>query len=199
MVLAIECVVITILLLRTATTDPWRKKVWCWIFTLLAISSFLGALAHGLTLPDYINAALWKPLYLSNGILVALFFIGAVADLRFRTLAQRLTSWSIGVGAVFFGITEFISGTFTVFLAYEAIALVSTLPIYAFLSTTSRLRGAGVITLGILLSLMAAGLQASTISLHLLLPFDHNGAFHLAQILSTVALGLGAYLAIKAD
>ena len=199
LVLAIECVLVIVWLLRTVTAGRWRRGLWCWVFGLLAIQSFLGALAHGFEMPDSVRAALWKPLYLSGGILVALFIVGAVADLWSRALAQRLVPWSIGVGIAFFGITELLSGAFIVFLVYEAAALASALFIYTFLAATDRLKVAAVVALGILLSLAAAGLQASNVSFTVFFPFDHNGVFHLVKILSTAMLGLGARLGIDSD
>ena len=64
--------------------------------------------------------------------------------------------------------------------------------IYLYLGLTSRLRGAGIIAMAILLNLLAAAVQASNVSFHLLFPFDHNGVFHLIQMVAigTLAIGL---------
>jgi hypothetical protein len=196
-VLAIECAVVIAFLLSTGAADRWRTRLWCSVFGLLAIASFLGVLVHGLDMPDSIRAALWKPLYLSLGILVALFVVGAIADWRGRAMAQRLVPWSIGVGAAFFALTQFVSGAFIVFVIYEAIALLSALAIYTFLAATHCLKGAAVVALAILLNLAAAGVQASPVSVHVLFPFDHNGIFHLVQMLSTAMLGLGLRLGME--
>lgn len=195
--LAIECIVIIALLRRTAPANRWRTNLWCWVFGLLAISSFLGALAHGLEMPESIRTALWTPLYLSLGILVVFFIVGAVADWRERITAMRLVPWAIGVNAAFFGLTALLDGAFIVFIAYAATVLLSALAIYTFLAVTHRLKGAAVIALAIVLNLAAVAVQVSDISLHLLVPFDHNGVFHLVQILSTAILGWGLHLGMK--
>lgn len=195
--LAIECIVIIALLRRTAPANRWRTNLWCWVFGLLAISSFLGALAHGLEMPEFIRTALWTPLYLSLGILVVFFIVGAVADWRERITAMRLVPWAIGVNAAFFGLTALLDGAFIVFIAYAATVLLSALAIYTFLAVTHRLKGAAVIALAIVLNLTAVAVQVSDISLHLLVPFDHNGVFHLVQILSTAILGWGLHLGMK--
>ncbi|PKN46513.1 MAG: hypothetical protein CVU58_07565, partial [Deltaproteobacteria bacterium HGW-Deltaproteobacteria-16] len=80
---------------------------------------------------------------------------------------------------------------------YAATILLSALAIYTFLAVTHRLKGAAVIALAILLNLAAAAVQASNLSLHLVFPFDHNGLFHLVQIVSTAILGLGVHLGMK--
>jgi len=195
--LAIECIVIIALLLRTAPADRWRTNLWCWVFGLLATASFLGALLHALELPKSIRIALWTPLYLSLGILVLLFIVGAVADWRGKVVAKRLVPWGIGVSAAFLGLTALLGGKFIVFIVYAATILLSALAIYTFLAATHRLQGAVVVALAILLNLAAAAVQASNLSLHLLFPFDHNGLFHLVQILSTAILGWGLHLGMK--
>jgi hypothetical protein len=195
--LAIECTVIIALLLRTAPADRWRTNLWCWVFGLLAIASFLGALVHGLEMPKSIRTALWTPLYLSLGILVVLFIVGAVADWRGRVAAMRLVPWGLGMSAAFLGLTALLGGPFIVFIAYAATILLSALAIYTFLAATHRLKGAAVVALAILLNLAAAAVQASNISLHLLVPFDHNGVFHLVQIVSTAMLGWGLHLGME--
>jgi len=196
--LAIECTVIIALLLRTAPpADRWRTNLWCWVFGLLAISSFLGALVHGLEMPKSIRTALWTPLYLSLGILVVLFIVGAIADWRGRVAAMRLVPWGLGVSVAFFGLTALLGGKFIVFIVYAATIMLSALAIYTVLAATHRLKGAAVVALAILLNLAAAAVQASNLSLHLLVPFDHNGLFHLVQILSTAILGWGLHLGME--
>lgn len=192
--LAIECTLIIAILLRTTPPDRWRTNLWCWVFGLLAISSFLGALVHGVEMPESMRTALWAPLYLSLGILVVLFSVGAVADWRGRVAALRLVPWGLGVSAAFFGLTALLGGKFLVFIVYAAAVLLSALAIYTFLAASHRLKGAAVVALAILLNLAAAAVQASNISFHLVFPFDHNGLFHLVQIVSTAVLGLGLHL-----
>jgi len=195
--LAIECTVIIALLRRTAPADRWRTNLWCWVFGLLAIASFLGALTHGLEMPKSIRIALWTPLYMSLGILVLLFIVGAVADWRGKAAAKRLVPWGIGMSVAFLGLTALLGGKFIVFIVYAATIMLSALAIYTFLAATHRLKGTAVVALAILLNLAAAAVQASNLSLHLLFPFDHNGLFHLVQILSTAILGWGLHLGME--
>lgn len=197
--LAIECLVIMVCLRRAAPAGHWRAALWRWAFGLLAFSAFLGAVVHGLVLPDSTRAALWMPLYLSLGILIALFMVGAVYDWRGPAAAKRLVPWSIGVGVVFFGLTQFLGGPFFVFVVYEAAAMVSALAIYLFLAAARRLKGAGVVAAGILLNLAAAGLQASDVSVRILFQFDHNGVFHLVQMIATATLGLGLGMGMQRE
>ncbi len=195
--LAFEAVMMAVYLWRTASGDRWRTGLWCWVFGLIAFSSFLGAIVHGFELPNSMRAALWMPLILTLEILAALFLVGAVYDWRGRAVAGRLIPWSIGVGVAIFALTAFLLGGFIVFAVYAAAATLIALTIYSFLAATRRLKGAGVVSLAILCNLAAAGVQASDVSLRIVFPFDHNGICHLIQMVATGALGLGLRLGMQ--
>jgi len=77
------------------------------------------------------------------------------------------------------------------FVVYEAVALASALGVYLWLASVRRLPGAGAIATGIALTLMAAAVQVSDVSLHVVVPFDHNGLFHLVQIVALLVLASG--------
>jgi hypothetical protein len=190
-VLAMECAVMLAYLWRTPTGDRWRIHLWCCALGLLAFASLLGSVTHGFEMPQSLRAALWKPLYLSLGLLVALFLVGAVYDWHGRVVARRLIPWSIGLGGLFFGLTELLDGGFIIFLVYEGAVMASALAIYSFLAATHRLRGAGVVATAISLNLAAAGVQASSVSFKIPVPLDHNGVFHLVQMIALATLGLG--------
>ncbi len=196
-VLALECVLIGIWLWRTRHSDRWRATLWCWVFGFLALSSLLGAVAHGLDLGKTTRDALWKPLFLGLGILVALFAVGAVYDWLGRGVARRLVPWAVAAGAAFFAATQLGSGAFKFFDVYSAAALICSLMIYVMLAAKRRLRGAGVVAAAIMLDLAAAGVRASSASITVILPFDHNGLFHLVQMVGAAMLGRGVWLGLR--
>jgi hypothetical protein len=169
-----------------------RVQIWTWVFGLLAAASVLGALAHGLDLTDTIRSWLWRPLYLSLGLIVAMFVVAAVYDFRGEPAARRTLLPMLLLAIGFFAITQVGSVTFRLFIAYEATAMLVALGIYLQLARTSRLEGAGIIATGILLNLVAAAIQASgTVTVTVVVPFDHNGVFHLVQIVALVVLTRG--------
>lgn len=196
LILALECMLLAIWLRHSQSQDSWRQGLWCWVFGLMAVCSGLGALAHGWDLAEATRNLLWKPLYLGSGIFVALFLVGVVADLGQRALAPRLVPWSMALGTAFYAATALFNGVFVVFVVYEAVVLAGALVAYTFLALRHGAKGAPWLALGVLFSLFGAGLQASQVSLHLLLPFDHNGVFHLMQLVGNALLGLGARQAI---
>jgi hypothetical protein len=63
---------------------------------------------------------------------------------------------------------------------------------YSSLTLKSKLNGAKFILVGILLSILAGAVQAGeSIEFHLIWAFDHNGTFHLIQMVALVFLLIG--------
>jgi len=93
---------------------------------------------------------------------------------------------------LFFLLTQLIRGSFLVFVIYEAVAMLLALSIYAYLAVRHRRDGAALMAVAIVLNIVAAAIQASgSVSLTVIWPFDHNGVFHLVQMVAVVVLVLG--------
>ena len=89
-IIAVEAVVCGMVLWRYRTADAFKVGVWTWVFALLTVASVLGAVAHALVISEGLRLLLWRPLYLSLGLVVALFAVGAVYDWKGRRIAGRL-------------------------------------------------------------------------------------------------------------
>ena len=196
-VLAVECLLAVTYLLRQPTVDRWRRHLWCGVFCILGIACVLGAVAHGFAWPETTLAALWKPLYLCLGLVVALFLPGAICDWRGVATAIRFLPWSLVLGFAFFGLTQVMDNGFLLFIGYEAVFMIAALVIYSFLAAKKRLKGAAILAIAILLNLVAAGVQASNLSLTIGVPFDHNGLFHLVQMIAVVTLVIGVRAGLR--
>jgi hypothetical protein len=190
-ILALLCFGIAWQLARMRVTLHWKRGLWRWVFGLLGLASALGAVAHGLDLSGELRRIVWWPLYLSLGLTVALFVLGGIYDWQGETTARALLPWGVGVGAGFAALTQALGGAFLVFVVYEAVAMAAALTIYVVLSTSGRRPGAGLMAAGIALSIAAAAVQASALRVHLFVPLDHNGLFHLVQMIAAVALAHG--------
>lgn len=191
-VLAILCVVALGMIRHRRTVDPWKVSLWSWLLGLLALASVLGATAHGLELSDRFRDFLWQPLYLCLGLVVALFVVAAIRDRLGEPAARRTLPWMIVLGFGFFAITRIGSGTFLVFIAYEAVAMLAALVLYLDAAIRPRVPGAALMAVGVTLNLLAAAVQQSSVSLDLAgLPLDHNGVFHLVQMVAVVVLTAG--------
>jgi hypothetical protein len=172
--------------------DPWKAGLWASAFALLGLASALGAIAHGLQMSQRMRDALWQPLNLALGLTVALFAVAVVRDAWSAATARRVLPVAIALGVVFFGLTRLVPGTFLVFVLYEALALVFALVTYALLAVRTGLPGAGWMAAGIAISLIAAAIQASgTLSIRAIWRLDHNGVFHVVQIVGCLALLMG--------
>lgn len=191
-VIAVVSLLCLAVLRRHRRRHPQRVLIWTWVFALLALASLLGAVAHGLDLPAMALAWLWRPLYLLLGVIVALFVVGAIFDYAGVRAARRTLPPMLALALAFFALTQTFSGTFRLFIAYEGLAMLAALLIYGLLALRRRLDGAGIVAAGILLNLLAAAIQATgTVSLQVIVPFDHNGVFHLVQIVALAVLTAG--------
>ena len=191
-------VVCLVVLVRLGDMPPgWQRSVWMAMLALMAAASFLGAAAHGLVLTETIRTALWQPLYLSLGLAIALFVVAAVGDWKDVASARALLPWMLAVGVAFYAITLLLRGAFIIFIAYEAAAMLAALAIYGTLWARG-IPGADLIALGIGVSILAAVVQATPARLTLLVPFDHNGLFHLVQIAGILILSWGVRIRLLA-
>lgn len=177
---------------RGCSKHRQRVAIWSWVFGLLVFSSLLGALAHGLDLSSTAQSWLWRPLYLSLGLVVAMFVVGAVLDMKGENVARAWLAPMLVLAVAFFTVTQFGSGSFKSFIVYEALAMLGALGVYLLLARERRLAGAGTVAAGIMLNIVAAIIQANgTVSMTIIVPFDHNGVFHLVQIVALIVLTRG--------
>jgi hypothetical protein len=189
-----------VLLWRLRPLEPWKVAIWSSALASLIVASALGAVAHGLQTSRGVHQVLWLGIFLSLGLLVAFFVAGAVHDLRGGRAARRAMSIMIVLGILFFAITQLIDGAFIVFIVYEALALSFALLGYLYLARGGQLPGAGVIAAGILVTLLAALIQATRLipTITVVWTFDHNGLFHLVQMLGVVLIVSGLRMGLIA-
>src|SRR4051794_26262466 len=141
---------------------------------------------------DSTRELLWQPLYLSLGVVMALFVVGAVRDWRGDRAARRALPPMLALAGVFYGITRLTGGDFLAFVVYEAGALLFSLCVYLWLASGPRRRGAAAMAAALAVSLGAGALQASGVGAGR--PgrkFDHNGLSPLVQLLGLALRGAG--------
>src|SRR4051812_41652512 len=178
------------------------RSVWMAALGSLTVASVLGAVAHGVRLPSASRELLWQPLYLSLGITMALFVVGAVRDWRGDRAGRRILRPMLGIAVVFYLVTWLTGGNFLAFVVYEAAALLFSLTVYLRLARGTRRPGAAAMAAALGVSLAAGGIQAADLgSVRLVWEFDHNGLFHLVQLIGLVLLvaGLRRLLPLSAE
>ena len=189
---AVMAIAAAVYLQRIGQADRWKAGLWASAFGLLALAAVLGAIAHGFKMSDAFRSVLWHPLYLSLGLLVALFIVAVAYDVRGQAFARRILPIMVVIGVCFFGVTLIRPDSFLVFILYEAVAMLFALVGYVWLAYRGRLKGAWLMAAGILVTIVAAGVQASKVfSFTFIWAFDHNGVYHLIQMVGIVLLVSG--------
>ena len=179
-------------------TEARKALIWTWVFILLAIAALFGAVAHGFKMSENTNWLLWQPLNLALGLSVSLFAAGALLDLGNGSMPRSRVVILVVLGIVFYALTLMIPGSFLVFILYEAVIMLFALTVYIILAMRRKLTGAWWMVAGILISIIAAAIQSSgTVRLNLVWSFDHNGIFHLVQMVGIVVLLNGLLMDFK--
>ncbi|MEM8930490.1 MAG: hypothetical protein AAGE94_04915 [Acidobacteriota bacterium] len=184
---------------RRRSPDPWKGKLWTATFAFLTVAAWLGAVAHGFQMADGTRTLLWHPLNLCLGLTVGLFAVGALHDHGGEALSRRVLPWAIASGVAFYGVTVLWSGTFFVFILYESVAIILALVFYARLARAGA-AGALAMAVGVAITLIAAVVQATkVVRVTWIWEFDHNGVFHLIQIVGLFAFLIGLRRALAAS
>jgi Family of unknown function (DUF6962) len=189
--LGLVSLALAVVLITTPTSAVWKRNIWVGVLLLTSCGSLLGAVAHGIVLRDAVLSALWKPLYLSLGLAVALVFVGAARDWWGEPVAQLMLPWAIAAALAFFAASQLLGGAFVLFIVYEGVATTVALVIYVTLAIRGVLPGASAIAAGIFISLVAAVVQVSSLRLRVGVTFDHNGLFHLIQTVGITVMTVG--------
>lgn len=173
-------------------SHPEKTRIWFSVFILLTIAAFFGFMAHGFKMPERTNYLLWQPLNLALGLSVSMFAAGALHDLLNDRMHRLTIPLLLALGVIFYFITVFIPGSFLIFIIYEAVVMLFALGVYVILAMRKSIPGAHWMVAGILITIIAAVVQA-TGSAHLTLiwEFDFNGLFHLIQMVGIFVIFAG--------
>lgn len=191
-VLAMLCLGCAASIQSFRNNDPFKANLWSGALLALAVASLLGAVAHGFKMAAATNRLIWQPLNLALGLTIALFTTGAVYNGWGAVIARRVLPGMVTGGLLFFAATQFIAGSFFLFIPYAAAGLFFALGVYVWLAARQGRPGALWMVLGILTAMIAAAVQASRgVSLTLLWQFDHRGIFHVIQMVSVLLITAG--------
>lgn len=180
------------------SVSPLKTRIWISVFIFLAIGALFGAIAHGFKMDEKTNNLLWQPLFLSLGLAVSLFAAGAFYDVKKPDMPKSTIPVLIALGFLFYLVTVFVPGSFLVFILYEAVVMIYALVVYLLLAVRNKLKGAWWMVSGIFISIAAAAIQATeSLSLTLIWEFDHNGIFHLVQMVGILFLVNGLVIDFK--
>lgn len=187
--------------LRRLPPASAARRIWALALAAAGLASLLGAVTHGLVMSAQLREALWQPLYLLLGIVVAGFVAGAVGDRWGDRPARRVLPPMLFLALLFYLLTRLAGGDFLVFVLFQAAGLLAALVIYLRLARAGR-RGAGLVAAALAVSLGAGAIQADeSLAARLVWEFDHNGLYHLTQLvgLALLVMGLARTLDHPAD
>ena len=183
---------------RLRYQDRWKAWLWTSAFGLLALASLFAALWHGFIWPSSTGALIVGLLNAALGGMIAIFATGALYDLRGRGAAQRSLPVLLVCALAFAAVAQRYPSTFRIFLLYESVAMLVALAIYLWCAVRWHMPGAWWMVGGVLVTLLAAGIQASrAVRVTLIWPFDHNGVFHLVQLVGVLFLLAGLRRALR--
>ncbi|MFO7709824.1 MAG: hypothetical protein R6V84_16790 [Desulfobacterales bacterium] len=170
----------------------WRIQLWSWPLGLIAAAAALGALHHGLVLPQALRNLIWQSLTFLLGMGLAVFGAGLTLDLFGLEAGRRSLPLWLAAGAALFLASRRFSGIFLVFIAFQGLVLTAALVGYSALALSGTLKGAGWMAGGAFLSVLAAALQTlKRLRFKWVWEFDYNGVFHLVQTAGLVLLSWG--------
>ena len=197
-ILAVFAIAAVLYLIQVRKIDRFKTALWICIFSLLALAAMLGTAVHGFKMSQSLRPFLWHILYLSLGQLVAFFVLAVVYDLWGKSLVKKVLPIIIAAGIGFFSITLIWPDRFLVFIIYELVAMLFALGGYIWLSIQHRLSGSWLMVFGVLITIIAAGVQAGNrVSFTFIWTFDYNGAYHLIQMPAILFLVAGLRRAIN--
>jgi len=189
MILAVEFLLFAVLFIKAAPGNL-RAAAWSCPFLLLAGAFLIGAIAHGFQMPAKTNELLWHFIAAASAFGLANLVSASVGEWRPAWYKQSVIGVSFAAVA-FIGITVEFSA-FAVYVGFTliAMAIVSWLNAIGFKNSGNR--NYLMIILGAVLTAIASLVQLiEGIHFTLIWEFDHNGAFHLVQILAGIFLGFG--------
>jgi uncharacterized protein DUF6962 len=184
--LTLEAAVFAVLIARAATTPLQRWFVV--FFGATAVASLAGGTVHGFFTDSKI---LWRVVLISLGVVsAAAWAIGARLLLGDR-LARLVTIAAIGELVAYSLLVTFVTDNFAVAIANY---LPSTLFLIAAFFVSYRSAAATPLALGLgglLLTLVAAGVQQARIAIHPVY-FNHNALYHVLQAIALFLIFQGA-------
>lgn len=170
----------------------WRLGLWSWSFGLVALSAAFAGVYHGFSLTEVKRKALWQILTGSLSMAISLFLVGVFYDVCGADAAERGLPIILAAGLLIFGVSRMFPGLFTVFVVYQLLALAIAFSAYAWMAASGAMQGAGWMAAGVLVSMIAAGIQtARDWHASVVWEFDHNGVFHLVQVIGLILICVG--------
>ena len=167
----------------TLFSDQLMNTHWHWTFTfwMIGIGSLLGAVSHGLGphFPEMVKKIVWKLTVLSIGI-SCYFFLTASFSHIFPNSTVQWLKWIPLILLVVYCGTIVKNDSFSIVIMFYLSTMIFVLAMMMYSQFILKFNGSGWISIGILISFIAAGVQLKGFSLHK--HFNHNDIYHIIQM-----------------
>lgn len=168
------------------------RRDWRLTFSMLAVTSALGAVVHGGAWSESTQELLWWPLdFLLAGAL-ACFAAVALHDAMGLAFVRRARVPLLALAMLAAGISRSFPDTLLPFLLFEASILISAGSIWLARARSAGMAGADRLAAGCAVALLAGGIAASGVRVELAWPLDANSLFHLVQAIALLLWISGA-------
>lgn len=192
LVLAVLAFLCTLSLIRNRRADAWKTGLWSSVFLTFGVAALLGAITHGFDLPENVTTVIWMPLYYLLGLAVANFIACVIYEIYGPVIARKSLFPLFAVSVIFFIVTQMYRDIFMVFVIYQASAVILATGVYSGIAIKRKKAGAWFMVAGLVVTLAAGIFQTmNSLVLTLIWDFDHNGIYHLTQMLGIVLLFSG--------
>jgi hypothetical protein len=174
----------------------FRAWIWMGMFGSLALATGVGVITHGFTLNEETRRLLWHAIHAALVPTMVCFAVGAVLDGWGEAAARRTLPGLLMLGAGLFCSATFGLEDFFPFVVFEGVVMLFSLVVYIALALRGLHPGASWMIAGVVITMGATAIQATNaVTFAVLLPFDHNGVFHLVQLpgLLCLCIGLGRH------
>ena len=190
--LAIFAVGAIVYLSRFTAEAPFKVRIWCGMFACIATAASLGTIVHGLVMSSAVKHYLWQPLALALALSVGTLALGAVHDTWGLAAVRRTIPFMLVVIVVLYAAAKFTAIGMMLNIFFVGGVLFFALGAYILQVFRGQMGGAGYMSAGLLLTVCAGIIQVRrSMSCKFIWEFDHNGIFHLVQLLALFLLVVG--------
>ena len=169
---------------------PLNRSQWTAALSACAIAAFAGGTYHGFLpwMDEGVAAVLWRLTLLAIGW--AAYSAVVATCLAHLSKHQRMVIWIARLQFGVYVLAAIASGEFIVAIIDYSLAFVFVLVVHFWAWRNRKDRGALTVVGGVLVTFLAAGIQAAGLAPHEF--FNHNDLYHVVQMVGTTLLYRGA-------
>ena len=154
---------------------------WTFAFWMIGIGALLGAVSHGFGphFPEMVKTIIWKLTVLSIGISCYFFLMASFSHI-FPSATVQWLEWIPLILLMVYSTIIVKDHRFMIVILFYLPTMIFVLVMMIYSQFILEFNGSGLISIGILISFLAAGIQLSGFSLYK--HFNYNDIYHIVQM-----------------